>query len=216
VTFPGYGTAPGLIVSAQPLQFGTIDTGAGGKALSVTFSNSSLRPEAFTGFRPPVAGYTVSGMPVPGSILAPRQAVTASVLSNPTRAGSHPSSLQISTDQGSITLPVGGEALTGYARPVSPTTLDAGSVPVGQSRTITFAVGNAGTVPLTISRAIAPLGAFSADEPMPQGIRHDPGTFVHQSVTFEPPQAGPASARYLFNSNDGQGYVAVTLTGTGT
>ncbi len=217
VTVSGYGTAPGLLLSAEPLQFGTVDTGAGGKSLSFTFSNSSGRPQTITSFRAPGAPYTLSGMPAPGTVLAPRQTVTASVHFEPAQAGSYPSSISIVTDQRTMTLPVGGEAVTGVARlAVSAPAVDAGSVPVGDSTTVSFEVGNAGTVPLTISRAIAPFGAFSAAEPLPQGIRLDPGTYVEQSVTFKPQQVGPVKALYRFNANDGQGYVTVTLTGTGT
>ena len=217
VDVSGYGTAPGLLLSAQPLQFGTLDTGAGGKSLSFTFSNSSNRPQTITSFRAPAGPYTLAGMPAPGTVLAPRQAVTASVHFEPARAGSYPSSLSISTDQRTVTLPVGGEAVTGVARlAVSSAVVSAGDVPVGESRTVSFEVGNAGTVPLTISRAIAPFGVFSAAEPLPQGIRLDPGTYLKQSVTFQPEQTGPAKALYRFNANDGQGYVTVTLTGTGT
>ena len=39
VSVSGYGTQPGLLVSAQPLAFGTVATGAGGKSLTVTVSN---------------------------------------------------------------------------------------------------------------------------------------------------------------------------------
>ena len=217
VTVSGYGTAPGLLLSAAPLSFGEIDTGSGGKSLSFTFSNSSDRPETLTSYRAPGSPYTLTGMPAPGTVLAPRQAVTASLHFEPSRAGSYPANLSITTDQGTAALAVSGEGVTGVARlAVSTAVIDAGSVPVGDARTVTFLVGNAGNVPLRISRAIAPLGAFSAADPLPEGIRLDPGTFIRQSVTFAPQQTGPASGVYRFNANDGQGYVTVTLTGTGT
>jgi hypothetical protein len=217
VTVSGYGTAPGLLLSAQPLAFGTLDTGAGGKGLALTLSNSWDRPETFLGAAVPGGPYTVTGLPAAGTVLAPRQAVTASVQFDPGHAGSYASTLQLATSQGTVSVPVSGAAITGAPRlAVDPASISLGSVPVGQSRTVSFDVGNSGTVPLTISRAIAPLGMFSVAEPVPEGLRLDAGTFIHVSVTFQPTEAGAFTGRYLFNSNDGRGYVSVTFTGTGT
>ena len=217
VTVSGYGTAPGLLISAQPLAFGTVDTGAGGKGLALTLSNSWDRPETFLGANGPGGPYTVTGLPAPGTVLAPRQAVTASVHFDPGHAGTYPSTLQLATSQGTLTVPVSATAVTGAPRlAVDPASISLGSVPVGQSTTASFDVGNSGTVPLTISRAIAPLGMFSVTEPVPEGLRLDAGTFIHVTVTFQPTEAGVFTGRYLFNSNDGRGYVAVTFTGTGT
>jgi hypothetical protein len=216
VSVSGYGTAPGLLVSAPPLAFGSINTRAGGKALSVTFSNSWDRPETITGYDQPSAPYSVSGLPPVGSVLAPRQAVTASVSFDPTTAGTYPSTLQIATDGGSVSLPISGSAVTGFARlAISARSIDAGTVAVGAARAVSFEVGNTGTVPLTISRAIAPIGAFTAEEPVPEGLIIEPGTFLHQTVTFRPTNRGPASGLYRFNSDTGQGYVSIAFRGRG-
>ena len=52
--------------------------------------------------------------------------------------------------------------------------------------------------------------------PVPEGTTIDPGTFLHQTVTFRPTAVGPTTSRYVFNSNNGKGPVIVTLHGTGT
>jgi len=217
VSLSGYGTAPGLLVSAQPLAFGTVLTGSGGKTLTMTISNSWDHSETITGYRGPSAPYVVSGLPAVGTVLAPQQSVTFSVLFDPPVAGSYPSRMLISTDHGSLRLPVSGTANTGTARlAVSSTVVDVGSVRVGHAVTVTFDVGNSGTVALMITRAIAPIGAFSTKVPMPEGTQIDPGTYLHQPVTFRPTAIGAFSGRYIFNSDDGLGPVTVTLTGTGT
>ena len=136
---------------------------------------------------------------------------------DPTRAGSFRSSFAIDTDHGSVSLPVTGTALTGLPRlAVSTTHIDAGSVPVGRSKKLTFYVRDAGTVPLTITRAIAPSGEFTAAVPLPEGITIESGLFVAVTVTFKPTARGPASGTYVLNGNDDRGYVRVTFTGTGT
>lgn len=217
VSLSGYGTAPGLLVSAQPLAFGTVLTGSGGKTFTMTISNSWDQPETLTGYRGPGAPYVVSGLPAVGTVLAPQQSITFSVLFDPPVAGAYPSRMTISTDHGSIRLPVSGTAVTGTAHlAVSSTVVDVGSVRVGHAVTVTFNVGNSGTVGLIVTRAIAPIGAFSTSLPMPEGTQIDPGTYLHQPVTFRPTAIGPVSGRYIFNSDDGLGPVTVTLTGTGT
>ncbi len=169
VTLSGYGTRPGLVLSAQPLAFGKVRTDAGGKAQSLTFTNSWDRPETITGVRLPGAPYRVSGLPRVGAILAPRQAITISVLFDPSRAGDYRSSLAIDTDHGSVALPASGQAIRGAPRlAVSATRIDVGAVPVGQSKNVTFYVRDTGTVPLTITRAIAPIGEFTAAVPLPR------------------------------------------------
>ena len=216
VTISGYGTKPGLVLSAPPLDFGTIQTGAGGKRLSITFSNSWTGPERITGFRLPRGPYTVTGLPAPGTILAPREAITASVWFNPSRAGSYPSSLRISSDQGSSVVPVRAAAHTGSSRlTVASRRLDVGSVRVGHSKLVTLTVSNTGTVPLRITRAIAPSEPFSAPVALPEGISLDPGASVHIRIAFRPTSAGPALGVYRFNSTDGHGPVTVTLAGRG-
>lgn len=217
VTLSGYGTMPGLVLSAQPLAFGKVRTDAGGKAQSLTFSNSWDRPETITGLRLPGAPFRVSGLPRVGTILAPRQAVTVSVLFDPSRAGEDRSSLAIDTDHGSVSLPASGQAVRGAPRlAVSATHIDVGAVPVGQSKSATFYVRDAGSVPLTITRAIAPIGEFTATVPLPEGIVIESGVFASVTVTFHPTARGPASGTYVLNGDDGRGYVRVRFTGTGT
>ncbi len=113
VTLSGYGARPGLVLSAQPLAFGRIRTGAGGKALSITFTNSWDRPERITGFRLPGAPYRVTGLPPAATVLAPRQSVTVSVLFDPSRPGSYRASLSILTDHGGVVAPATGTAVSG-------------------------------------------------------------------------------------------------------
>jgi hypothetical protein len=216
VSLSGYGTKAGLLVSAHPLDFGTIETRAGGKRLSMTFANSWSGPERITSVRLPRGPYAASGIPQPGTTLAPRHAITVSVLFDPARAGAYPATLRVATNHGAVTIPVSGTALTGHARlAVGARRLDLGSVRVGHTKTVTLDVGNTGTVPLTITRAIAPGEPFSAPVALPEGISLDPGTFVHVRVAFTPSARGVAQGRYLINSTDGRGAITVTFTAHG-
>ena len=216
VSITGYGTRPGLLLSAPPLDFGTIQTRAGGKRLSFTFANSWSHPERIQGFQLPTGPYSVSGLPAPGTVLAPRQAVTASIWFDPARKGTYPARLGIATDHGSLSIAVKGTAQTGSAHlSVASRRLNFGAVSIGHTKVVTLTVSNTGTVPLRITRAIEPIEPFSATVGLPEGISLDPGASAHIRVAFHPTAAGPALGTYRFNSNDGRGPITVTLSGRG-
>jgi hypothetical protein len=215
LSLTGYGTAPGLLLSAPPVSFGTLDTGAGGKTLTFTISNSWDHPETITGVGLPSAPFTARGLPRPGTVLAPQQSVTASVTYDPLTAGTDHAVVTVTSDEGSVSVPLTGAAVTGTAvLTLSPDAVGFGSVAVGSSVTKTIRVENTGTIPLTISRAAAPAGAFSAARPLPEGITLDPGTSVTQAVTFTPTGPGSFSGQYRFNAENGQGQIVVPLTGS--
>jgi hypothetical protein len=217
VAFTGYGSAPGLLLSSGSLDFGAVQTAAGGKRLSITFANSWRGAERITGLTLPGGPFQISGLPDAGTVLAPRQAVTASVLFDPARAGSYSSRLKIATDRGSISVPVIGTAATGHALlAVSARHLEFGTVPVGHYRSEILTVSNRGTVPLTITRAIAPLEPFTAPAALPEGISLDPGSSVHVRIVFSPTAAGPAHGSYEIRGDDGRGPIVVALAGRGS
>ncbi len=216
IAVSGYGSRPGLLLSAPPLAFGVLATGAGGKYLSVTFSNSSTRPERITGLRMPAGPYKVSGVPALGTVLAPRQSVTLSLHFAPSSPGRYDSRIAIATDGGSAGEAVSGSAIAGAPLlVVRPATLDFGAVALGSSRTLRFRVEDAGNVPLTISRAIAPIGAFSARAELPEGISIEAHGYLEQAVTFAPTAGGATAGTYLLNGDDGRGYERVRLLGRG-
>ena len=213
----GDGTAPGLVLSAPPITFGTLDTGAGGKTLTFTVTNSWDRPETVTGLRPPEPPFTVTGLPRIGAVLAPGQAVTGSITYDPVTAGSNSAFLQVASDHGSVSLPMTGAAQTGAAHlTLTPAAIDFGSIPVGRSVTLIFRIGNTGNIPLTISRAAAPSGVFSTATPLPEGLTLASGAAVTQKITFRPTGAGTFSGQYKFSAENGTGPVSVTFTGAGT
>jgi hypothetical protein len=216
VSISGYGTAPGLLVAQGPLDYGTIDTGAGGRWLSVTFSNSWTRPERLIGVRLPGGPFRALGLPRAGTVLAPRQSLTFSVLFDPRHAGSYRTAVRLLSDHGGVRIPIDGYARTGVARlSASTTTLDLGAVPVGHTRSAIVRVGNSGTVPLTITRAIAPEAPFSVAAPVPEGISLERKTYLDVKIDFTPTARGLFNGRYLFNGSDGRGPLLIRLSGRG-
>ena len=115
LSLTGYGTAPGLLLSAPPVSFGVLDTGAGGKTLTFTVSNSWDRPETITALDVPAAPFVVKGLPAVGTVLRPQQSVTASVAYDPITAADDRAFVTIASNHGSVSVPLVGAAVTGTA-----------------------------------------------------------------------------------------------------
>ena len=216
VSVSGYGTAPGLIHSAPPLDFGEIATHSHGKDLSFTISNSWTRPERITAVRLPGGPYQVTGAPAVGTLLAPRQSLTMGVHFDPLAPGSFARRVKIASDHGAVTVAITGKAVRG--RPhmsLRPRRLDFGAVPLGTSRTLRFTIFDSGNLPLTITRAIAPSEPFAAAKPVPEGLTIGSESGLTEAITFTPTSTAPASGRYVLGSQEGRGYEIVELVGRG-
>jgi hypothetical protein len=134
----------------------------------------------------------------------------------PTEVGDTSDALTIDSDQGSVTLPLTGTAVSGAAiLTVSPNPLNFGTVPIGTTASQTFEVSNDGNLGLTIKKAAPPVGVFNAPTPMSEGQFLSPGDELFQTVTFTPTAPGPVQAVYAITGDDGGGPQNVLITGTG-
>ena len=215
MSLTGRGTQPGLGSSPASLDFGSVTTGAA-RQLGVQIVNTGTAPETINSVTVPTAPFAVdpSSEPTQGTTLAPGVATTISVTFTPTTAGSFPDTLTVSGSDGTVSVPITGTAVAGQPHlSITPTTVDYGIVSVGKSVTQSFDVSNTGSTPLTITKAKAPTGVFSTNNPLAEGQVLEPGDVIHQSVTFTPTDAYPAQASYEITGNDGQSEQYVTLLG---
>ncbi|MER7004338.1 choice-of-anchor D domain-containing protein [Dactylosporangium sp. NPDC000555] len=211
----GNGTQPGLGATPSALSFGTVPTGAS-KTLGVSIANTGTSPVTITGATAPAAPFSVTGLPANGTTIAAGASVSVSVKYTPTVAGNQNGSLVVASNAGSVTVPVSGTAVTGAARlTITPNPVSFGSVPIGTTATQTFSIANTGNITLTLTKAAPPVGAFNTSTPVSEGQQLSPGDVIHQTVTFTPTTQGAQSAIYSITGDDGQGAVAVQLTGTG-
>ncbi len=211
----GNGTQTGLGATPSTLAFDTVPTGAH-NTIGVSIVNTGTSSVTITGSTAPSAPFTATGFPANGSTLAPGASVSVSVTYTPTVAGNQSSSLSVSSNAGSVTVPISGNAVTGASHlSITPNPVAFGSVSVGQTATQTFDITNTGNITLTLTKAAPPVGAFNTTTPVSEGQQLSPGDVIHQTVTFTPSVTGAQSAVYSITGDDGQGAIAVQLTGTG-
>ena len=211
----GTGTQAGLGATPTALAFGTVPTGAT-KTLSVSVTNTGTSAVTITGSTPPAAPFTVTGLPANGSSLAAGASVAVTVSYAPTAVGNQTGSLVVASGAGSVTVPLSGTAVAGASHlTILPSPVAFGQVAVGQTATQTFDIANTGNLALTITKAAPPVGAFNTTTPISEGQKLSPGDIIQQTVTFSPTAAGAQSAVYSITADDGQGAIALQLTGTG-
>ncbi|NIH78390.1 choice-of-anchor D domain-containing protein [Amycolatopsis viridis] len=213
----GQGTQPGLGANPSALDFGAVRTGAA-KELGVNIVNTGTTPETITGVTAPTGAFTSENLPAAGTVLQPGASLTVSVVYTPTSGTdsgvAESSKFSVTSDQGSVTVPLKATALSGQPQlTLEPELVDYGIVPVGKPVTKTFTIANTGTVPLTVTKAKAPEGVFHTDTPLAEGQVLAPGDELQQTVTFTPTDAYPATAQYQVTGDDGRGAQIVTLTG---
>jgi Bacterial lectin/Abnormal spindle-like microcephaly-assoc'd, ASPM-SPD-2-Hydin/PQQ-like domain len=218
VGLSGDGTRPGFYASPAALDFGTVPTGTS-LSLNVDITNGGTAGETVSSVSPPSGPFTVTGLPS-GSV-SPGGSVTATVTYKPAAAGSDSSSFTINAGDGtSLTVGLSATAVTGQGTlSAAATSVDFGSVALGQSATQTIDISNTGNLPLTITSTAAPGVPFTSRAAVAAGLPLGPGYDVQVPVAFTPTGAGPASGTYRFTAADGVGppqTVTVTLTGNGT
>jgi hypothetical protein len=211
----GTGVQTGLGATPSMLDFDTVPTGAH-NTVGVSIVNTGTSAVTITGSTGPSAPFTATGFPANGSTLAAGASVSVSVTYTPTVAGTQTSSLSVTSNAGSVTVPISGDAVTGASHlTITPNPVAFGSVSVGQTATQTFDISNTGNITLTLTKAAPPVGAFNTTTPVSEGQQLSPGDVIHQTVTFTPTTTGAQSAIYSITGDDGQGAIAVQLTGTG-
>ena len=105
----GTGTQPGLATSPAALNYGAMAVGSS-ETLTVSVQNTGTTPETFTAVTAPSAPFTASGLPAVGDTLAAGAADTFAVVYAPTTVANDNASIVLTSDQGSVTLPLSGVA----------------------------------------------------------------------------------------------------------
>src|SRR5947209_1577327 len=214
IPLTGAGAGAGIL-SANPTSnsFGSVQVGSSASQYqNVTNSggsNVNISQANVSG-----SGFSISGLNLPIT-LTPGQSYTFSTVFAPTSSGTASGSIAIVSDasNSSLTIALSGTATASGQLLLSPTTLDFGSITVGQNKSLTATLGASGSS-VTVSSASTSNPEFSLNGvSFPMALAA--GQSAPVSVTFTPQSSGTASGSISFSSNALTTPLVEALTGTG-
>ena len=218
VGLDGTGLNASALLTVAPTTISYEGTATGSSVTEdAVFTNQGSKSLSLTGVTQPATPFAVGGLPADGAILAPGASVSVSCTFSPTIAGSSLSTLTLDSDTGgSATVNLSGTAGTPAQLEVTPTTINYGTISVGQSKTATFVVSNSGGTPLGITKSKPPgEGEFTATTQLAEGTTIQAGQSVTESVTFTPTAPGSFTDSWPLNGTGNSVLSTVTFTGSG-
>jgi hypothetical protein len=220
LTGTGAGTgvsAPKLSLSTTSLSFGNVTVGQT-KDLSLTASNLGTAPLTIASAAVTGAGFSLTS--AASFTVASGGSQMLTVHYAPTSATPSSGTLTITSNDPSspvsVSLSGTGVAAAAPAIGVTPSSVDFGSVAVGQTKDLMIAIGNTGGAALIVSSIASNNARFSVIAPSTP-IQVSSGGQQQVTIRFAPNAAGSQSATLTITSNDpNRPSASVSLTGTGT
>ena len=189
-----------------------------GASISGSFSLSNVGGTALTisSVDALPAPFVVSAPALP-YVLAPGASVQVGLTFSPTEGGSFVSSTTVTSDGGTLVIPVTASAAAPGHRTLAPASLDFPATLVGGHRTRGFTIGNDGPSPYSVSISKAPTsGQFvGAADALPEGTTIGAGGLRILPVQFTPTRPGPLADGWDLSTTEGSGRTSFPLTGTG-
>ncbi|PYX10196.1 MAG: hypothetical protein DMG88_03455 [Acidobacteria bacterium] len=214
IPLTGAGTSAGIL-SANPASnsFGSVQVG---KSVSQyqSLTNSGGSNATISQANVSGSGFSIRGLSLPVT-LTPGQSYTFSTVFAPTSSGTASGSIAIvsNASNSSLTIALSGTATAPGQLLLSPTTLDFGSITVGQSKSLTATLSASGSS-VTVSSASTSNPEFNLSGfSFPLALAAGQSTPL--TVTFAPQSSGTASGSISFSSNAQTNPTIETLTGTG-
>ncbi len=230
VTAQGQIDGPYLTASPSLVSFGpvAVDPARPPATQSVTLTDFGSQPVHITGVTTDGdASFTFSGLPAPGTTIAPGQSVVFTAAFDPARTGPSSASVRVDTDgqvrcaQDEDEPPPPGSCLVDISGVGTPpghleiSTPPPVSIPLPRSADVSFTVGNSGGSPITITKSKPPIAiGVSATTRLDEGTVLLPGQSVTETVHLAPVTAGPLSATWEITADDGSGPRSVSFSGS--
>ena len=196
-------SAASISISPLTLSFGTVAIGQTGDA-TLAVENKGSAPLAVSSIVASDPQFTLVSPTLPFSV-APAASQVVKVRFGPSAAGAFAATLTITSNAPSIAVPLTG---TGAAAPagrpaigITPSSLDFGSVPVGQAKDLTATIANTGNGALHVKMVLSPNAMFRVVAPAPP-FTVAPGASVTATIRFAPTAAGSQLDDILFGSDD--------------
>ncbi|HEY1333633.1 MAG TPA: choice-of-anchor D domain-containing protein, partial [Myxococcaceae bacterium] len=153
-----------------------------------------------------------------GTTLGPGQSVTVTLTFAPTEVGTFDDQVVVvDTSAGTNTVPLTGTAAIAGNLVLTPGSLQFGTVPVGQSKVLSFQLSNTGGSTVTVTKSKPPGSdvGFTNTDDLNEGATIAAGETKTLHVQFAPKNGGAASDHWTINADGDQGLLTLELTGTG-
>jgi Protein of unknown function (DUF1573)/Abnormal spindle-like microcephaly-assoc'd, ASPM-SPD-2-Hydin len=211
----GTGVTPGTLGSnPASLSFGNVIVG-NNQSLSETVTNTggssvTISQAAISG-----TGFSLSGIATPLTLTA-GQSATFTVKFAPLSAASASGNITITSTASNptLTIPVTGTGVTQGTLGSNPTSLNFGSVTVGNNQSLSETLTNTGGSSVTISQAAVSGTGFSLSG-IATPLTLTAGQSATFTVKFAPLSAASASGNVTVTSNASNPTLSIPLTGTG-
>jgi hypothetical protein len=206
--------AAALSASDSSLDFSTVPVNST-NTLSETLTNTGGTSVTVTQANVSGTGFKVTGLTLPLT-LAAGQSFTFGTVFAPTSGGSATGSISVISDAANSTLTISmvGTATVAGQLAVSPSTLNFGSVVVGQSKSMSASLSATGSS-ITITGANMSTSEFTMSG-LSFPVTLAAGKTVSFTVKFTPQSSGTAAASASFGSNASNSSTVQSLTGSGT
>jgi hypothetical protein len=210
----GSQTAGFLTPSPASLNFGSVQVGSN-QVLSETLTNTGGTGVTVTQVSPTGTGFSVSGLSLPMNLVA-GQSQAFNVTFTPTSTGSSSGNLSITSNasNSSLNVALSGNGLAPGSLNPNPSSLNFGSVQVGNKLQLSETLTNSGGVNVNISQAMIAGTGFTMSGLTPPLILA-PGQHYTFTVTFTPPSPGNYTGSVSIVSDASNPNLSIPLSGTG-
>ena len=173
-----------------------------------------------TAVKAPTGQYTVAGLPKPGTVIKPGQAIPVQGEFTPTRLGAANTSFTITTNKGQhLTVTLSGTGIKPVIKFASvPAQVNFGSVQVGHTKKIWVDITNEGNQSALMSGGATQGAPFHALFSITRGLPVSSTNDLTVPILFTPHKAGPFHGLYKVTWRDvwGNHSLEVPISGTGT
>jgi Protein of unknown function (DUF1573)/Cep192 domain 4 len=204
-----------LAVSPTTENFGSVTIGSQSNQ-TITLTNNTGATVNISQASVSGTGFKLSGITTPLALNA-SQSTTFTATFAPLTAGSASGSVTITSDapNPSLSLPLSGTGVTQGAVGANPTSLDFGTVTVGNKQALSETLTNTGGSTLTVSQVGVSGTGFTVSG-ISTPVTLTAGQSATFSVTFTPTSAGSASGSVTVTSTGSNPSLSIPLTGSGT
>jgi hypothetical protein len=212
---PGNGTKPGqLAVTPVSISFGSVKVG-NNQSAPATLSNTGASSLTVTQATVTGAGFSVSGLSFP-VILATGQTQAFTVVFAPKSSGPINGNIGFANNgvASTVNVPLAGGAGTPGTVTPSPSSLNFGSVQVGNNLTLSETLTNSGGSSVTVTQ-VTPSGTGYSVSGLSLPLNLAAGQSQPFSVIFTPQAAGTVNGNLAIANTGSVPTVNVALTGTG-